>query len=271
MIPRRETYTVIDNGLLVSFPHSGNDAEEKLIRYLQKALSKIGFKEDSIQELQAKPSKKNLKKYFVILTTVACARKLMDRHPRTFEGSRINIQEAVVPPFEVPSVKRRESPISTPPVQTPTTPNYPEMNQAFTGYVAQENYPQETYSQESYPAETYPQESYPQENYPEVNSPVLISQSMQKMDLGQSPSPAMDSGIQSDNSSENTQSNQEIAQSMGMLPMSMEYAFQSGCVFCIYNMPHPTVDDMPALMDGSWYNQMSSYNFNQVLSFINPY
>jgi len=275
MIPRRETYTVIDNGLQVSFPHSGSDAEEKLIRYLNKALSKIGFKEDSIQEIQSKPSKKNLKKFFVILTTVACARKLMDRHPRTFEGSRVNIQEAVVPPFEVPSVKRRESPISTPPVQTPSNPNY-DVSQVFTGYVPQENYSQEIYSAETFPAESYPAEnyaaeSYTAESYPEVNSPVLISQSLQKMDLGQSPSPAMDSGIQSDNSSENTQSNQEIAQSMGMLPMSMEYAFQSGCVFCIYNMPHPTVDDMPALMDGSWYNQMNPSNFNQVLSFINPY
>ena len=96
------------------------------------------------------------------------------------------------------SVKRRESPISTPPVQTPTTPNYPEMNQAFTGYpnIGPKSYPQESYPAENYPQESYPQENSPAESYPEVNSPVLISQSMQKMDLGQSPSPAMDSGIQ---------------------------------------------------------------------------
>ncbi|CAG5096408.1 Oidioi.mRNA.OKI2018_I69.XSR.g14604.t1.cds [Oikopleura dioica] len=271
MIPRREIYTVIDNGLQISFPYSGNDAEEKLVRYLHKALSKIGYKDDAIQELQEKSSKKNLKKFFVIFTTVACAQKLMDRHPRTFDGFRINIQEAVVPPFEIPSVKRRESPLSTPPVQSPSTPHYDPSYAIQAGYappgayVPQESYaPPEGYaSPELYaPAEAYvPQESY---------SPVEISQSMQKMDLN-SPSPAMDSGIQSDNSSDNPQSNQEIAQSMGMLPMSMDYAFQSGCVFCIYNMPHPTVNDMPALMDGSWYNQMSPYNFNQVLSFINPY
>ena len=71
-------------------------------RYLHKALSKIGYKDDAIQELQEKSSKKNLKKFFVIFTTVACAQKLMDRHPRTFDGFRINIQEAVVPPFEIP-------------------------------------------------------------------------------------------------------------------------------------------------------------------------
>jgi len=97
-------------------------------------------------------------------------------------------------------VKRRESPISTPPVQTPPNPNY-DVSQVFTGYVPQENYSQEMYSAETFPAESYPAENYAAESftaesYPEVNSPVLISQSLQKMDLGQSPSPAMDSGIQ---------------------------------------------------------------------------
>ena len=83
-------------------------------------------------------------------------------------------------------------------------------------------------------------------------------------------SPGPDSGIQSSDSSEAAQTNAEIAQSMGLIPIDMSYAFAQSCVLCAHGIPHPTVDDLPQLMDGSWYNNVKSEHFNTIVSFLQP-
>jgi hypothetical protein len=83
-----------------------------------------------------------------------------------------------------------------------------------------------------------------------------------------------DSGIQSaaetETVSETAQSNAEIAQSMGLIPIDVSYAYANSCLFCYYGMSHPTADDIPALMDGSWYNQMAPGHFNTIISYLQP-
>jgi len=80
----------------------------------------------------------------------------------------------------------------------------------------------------------------------------------------------IDSGIHSANTSEIQQSNAEIAQSMGLLPIDMSFAFANSCILCAYGIPHPTVEDIPKLQDGTWYNNMDPNNFNTILSFLQP-
>ena len=95
----------------------------------------------------------------------------------------------------------------------------------------------------------------------------------QPIDYGQFDTefPVPDSGIQSAESSENQQSNAEIAQSMGLLPVDMSFAFAQSCILCAYGIPHPTVDDMTKLQDGTWYNGMKPEHFNTILSFLQPW
>ena len=84
-------------------------------------------------------------------------------------------------------------------------------------------------------------------------------------------SPGPDSGIQSTESSEaSPQTNAEIAQSMGLMPIDMSNAFQQSCVLCAHGIPHPTAEDIPQLMDGTWYNGVKSEHFNTILSFLQP-
>ena len=132
--------------------------------------------------------------------------------------------------------------------------------------------PEHHYSPRSQPAAyaesfTDSQNAYPVV-YPE-SQPDVNQNGYPAMYPYQSPGP--DSGIQSTESSEaSPQTNAEIAQSMGLMPIDMSYAFQQSCVLCAHGIPHPTVEDIPQLMDGTWYNGVKSEHFNTILSFLQP-
>lgn len=64
--------------------------------------------------------------------------------------------------------------------------------------------------------------------------------------------------------------NSQIAQQMGLLPIQPDYVYPQSCIFCIIGCPHPTADDVTALQNGSWFNNLTPEQFSQVLSFINP-
>lgn len=100
MLPRRDVYTVIRNGLQISIPDTSENVEEKITKYLTENLAKFGYSKFVIQEVQLRERKKNLTTFFGIFTTDEIAEKLLKSHTRTFSGKRINVQPAIVPPVK---------------------------------------------------------------------------------------------------------------------------------------------------------------------------
>lgn len=100
ILPRRDVYTYIRNGIAISIPDVGLDVEDRIRAYVVENLSKFGWSEFAIQEIQHREQKKQLTKFFVIFTTDDIAEKLLKSHTRTYKGKRINVQPAIVSPVK---------------------------------------------------------------------------------------------------------------------------------------------------------------------------
>ena len=100
ILPRRDVYTYIKNGLAISVPDGSKDVQQLVKTYLIENLSKLGESADAIQEIQLKETRKNLTKFFVIFTTEEISQKFSKSHKRTMRGKRVNVQPAVIPPIK---------------------------------------------------------------------------------------------------------------------------------------------------------------------------